>query len=105
MKTLSFTVNGQKLSKKPSILFSRLVAGSSNFYDVSFEFSPEWSSLIKVVKFASGSIEEYIPLTNNTCKIPERISKLHKFNVSIVGATDDVQIMTNTITITQKGGI
>lgn len=26
MKTLAFTVNGQKLSKKPSILFSRLVA-------------------------------------------------------------------------------
>lgn len=57
------------------------------------------------MKFASGSIEEYIPLINNSCKIPDRISKLHKFNVSIVGATDDVQIMTNTITITQKGGI
>lgn len=104
MKTLSFTVNGQKLSKKPSILFSRLVAGSSNFYDVSFEFSPEWDNLFRVVKFASGSIEEYIPLINNTCKIPERITKFHKFNVSIVGATDDVQIMTNVITITQKGG-
>lgn len=104
MKTLAFTVNGQKLSKKPSILFSRLVAGSTNFYDVTFEFSPEWDSLVKVVKFASGSIEEYIPLINNTCKIPERITKFHKFNVSIVGATDDVQIMTNVITIAQKGG-
>ena len=104
MRTLAFTVNGQKLSKKPSILFSRLVAGSSNFYDVAFEFSPEWDNLFRVVKFARGSVEEYIPLINNTCKIPERITKFHKFNVSVVGATDDVQIMTNVITITQKGG-
>lgn len=102
MKTLAFTVNGQKLSKKPSILFSRLVAGSSNFYDVTFEFSPEWGNLFRVVKFASGSIEEYIPLINNTCKIPDRIAKLHKFNVSVAGATSDTQIATNTITITQK---
>lgn len=102
MKTLAFVVNGQKLSKKSSILFSRLIAGSSNFYDVSFEFSPEWDNLFRVVKFASGSVEEYIPLINNTCKIPDRITKFHKFNVSVAGATSDTQIATNTITITQK---
>lgn len=103
MKTLAFVVKGQKLSKKLSILFYRLFAGSSNFHYASFEFSPEWDGLFKVVKFASGAVEEYIPLINNTCKIPDRISKLRKFNVSIVGASNDVQIMTNAITITQKG--
>ncbi len=102
MKTLAFVVKGQKLSKKLSVLFYRLITGSSKFYYTSFEFSPEWDGLFKVVKFASGTIEEYIPLINNACKIPDRISKLHKFNVSIVGATNDVQIATNTITITQK---
>ena len=103
MKTLTFVVSGQKLSKKPSILFSRLVAGSSNFYDVEFEFSSEWSNLMKVAKFTGNSKEEYIPLINNICKIPEKISKLREFNISIVGVNDDVQIATNTVTIKQKG--
>ena len=80
MKPLGFYVKGQKLSKKPSIVFSTMIAGSNNFYDATFDFSDEWDKLTKVVKFGYGSVEEYIPLIQNTCRIPERIMKLPTFS-------------------------
>ena len=103
MKTLGFYVKGQKLSKKPSIIFSTLIAGSSNFYEASFEFSPEWKNLTKVVKFGYGNVEEYIPLIQTTCNIPERIMKLPTFYVSVIGVSDITQVSTNSVVVKQKG--
>lgn len=103
MKTLGFYVKGHKLSKKPSIVFSTLINGSNNFYEATFDFSDEWDKLTKVVKFGYGNIEEYIPLIYNTCQIPERITKLPTFYVSVIGVSDITQAATNSVVVKQKG--
>lgn len=103
MKPLGFYVKGQKLSKKPSIVFSTLIAGSNNFYEATFDFSDEWDKLTKIVKFGYGSVEEYIPLIQNTCRIPERIMKLPTFYVSVIGVSDITQVATNSVVVKQKG--
>lgn len=52
-----------------------VTSGSSNAYQVRFEFSPEWEGLEKTAVFQAGCAEEAVVLTGGSCAIPQEALK------------------------------
>lgn len=52
-----------------------ITSGSSNAYQVRFEFSPEWDGLAKAAVFQAGCAEKSVILTGGACAIPQAVLK------------------------------
>lgn len=52
-----------------------VTSGSSNAYQVQFEFSPEWEGLAKAAVFQAGCAEKSVILTGGACAIPQAVLK------------------------------
>lgn len=52
-----------------------ITSGSSNAYQVRFEFSPEWDGLAKAAVFQAGCAEKSVILTGGACAIPRAVLK------------------------------
>lgn len=72
-------------------------AGSSKVYDVSFEFSPEWDGLQKVVYFREGENEPTDPILlplDNHCQIPSEVlySPGKMLYIGVMGLASDALV-------------
>lgn len=107
MRTLSFIVKEQNLSKNPTSNFDGIVAGTKGYLKASFEFNSTWKGYACIAVFRS-IVENYpTPLINGECVIPHEVLNRKKFYVKIIGKNINGDILTtNEIEINQKvGGI
>ena len=99
MRFLDFKVNGQVLQKTGD--FSNLVAGTSDYLFARFSFSSEWNGTVKVAEFKGIPVL----LKNNVCQIPGEALKYNTIDVNVEGRRGTYKIITNSVEITQAGGI
>lgn len=103
MRTLEFSVNGQRLKKAPDFSFNHIIMGSKNYLKAHFNFSSDWASLRKVAVFAvEGKAPEYIALKGDGCEIPNGITASQSFTVQIIGVKGNQRVPTNEITVRQE---
>lgn len=50
-----------------------VASGSSNAYEVQFEFSPEWEELEKTAVFRAGCAGRSVVLTGGSCAVPREV--------------------------------
>ena len=103
MRVLSFDVNGQQISKNPDCDFSGLVAGTRNYLQAHFSFSPDWDGCALIASFWKGSNEYAVPIKDNVCMIPPEVLIGKSYGVSIIGQRSDYRITSNRIYIRQEG--
>lgn len=104
MQTLKFIVEGRNLTLDPKCSLSGLIPGSKEAIQAEFTFSNEWRSTAKVVAFYSRLGYEYPPQplkTGEPCIIPSEALEKRFFKLKVIGQNG---LMTNKLTIDQKGG-
>lgn len=103
MRVLSFDVDGQRISKNHDCDFTGLVAGTRNYFQAHFSFSPDWDGCVQIARFWRGSTEYAVPIKDNTCLIPSEVLTRKSYGVSVIGQRGDYKITTNRIYIRQDG--
>lgn len=102
MRTLKFTVNAQCINKDSDCDFTNIVAGTQNYLQAYFTFSPEWHDCIKVASFWRGEKEHAVLIKDGTCNIPPEALTGRTFRVSVIGQRGDYRITTNRILVRQE---
>ena len=102
MRTLKFIVDVQHIHKDPSCDFTNIVAGTQNYLQAEFTFSPEWHDCILVASFWRGGKEHAALIQDGMCEIPAEVLGGRTFGLSIIGQRDDYRITTNRILIRQE---
>lgn len=105
MMALRFIVKGQLIKKDPSSPFSRLVAGTSNYYYADFALDPAWNGYACVARFTTSGATAHVPIKNGRANIPDEIMKYKEIRVSLIGKKGDTKLVTNETTVYQSGGI
>lgn len=102
-RDLVFIVEDQELSKDPSCDFSRLVPGSSGYLRAVFIFHGFWNTLAKAAVFSTNDIESAMPITNDSCVIPDSVLKEKSFSIRLVGKSSQQMLQTNRLVVNQLG--
>ena len=102
MRTLKFNVDIQHICKDPSCDFTNIVAGTQNYLQAHFTFSPEWHDCTLVASFWRGKKEYAVLIQDGVCDIPPEVLVGRTFGVSVIGQRDDYRITTNRISIRQE---
>lgn len=97
---LNFEVNGQSLKWLNND--AHLVKGSRKFLKCVFESSNELKEYRKIARFKARNDEEYMPILDGKCIVPDNISDHRMFHVSVISIKDDQFIPTNEVTIRQE---
>lgn len=102
MRTLDFSVDGQKLDKIGD--FSNLIKGSKGYLRCKFKFDSDWSGHKVIAVFERNKKQLPVALrSDKTCMIPDEMSQASCFKMSLIGDKDGNRITTNKITIEQEG--
>ena len=107
MRTLRFRVSGQELTRAPGCDFSNIIAGTSGYLQVAFEFGPDWDDTVRVAAFYPylQSPEVGRLIRDGVCIVPDEITPCDQFKIGVVGQRENGQrITTNLITIKQERG-
>ena len=107
MRTLRFRVSGQELIRAPGCDFSNIIAGTSGYLQVAFEFGPDWDGTVRVAAFYPylQSLEVGRLIRDGVCIVPDEITPCVQFKIGVVGQRENGQrITTNLITIKQERG-
>ncbi|MGF6376845.1 hypothetical protein M2140_001923 [Clostridiales Family XIII bacterium PM5-7] len=91
MVNVHFEINGQHASCKEKRI---LAAGSKNYLNAVFKFSPEWAGMCKTAIFERNGIKKYQLLVNDECLIPWEVIKQGGFVCSVVGMMNGEVIST-----------
>lgn len=104
MRTLEFNVRKQRLTKKSDCDFSGIVAGSKNYLEAKFYFSPEWDECSRKVASFWNDDKEYATFikADNTCVIPHEALTSDEFKVSVIGVNSSYRIGTNRSKVKQE---
>lgn len=102
MRTLKFIVDVQHIYKDPNCDFSNIVAGTRNYLQAEFAFSPEWQNCIMAASFWRGGQEHAVLIKDGKCDIPPEVLGGRTFGLSILGRRDDYQITTNRVIVRQE---
>ena len=105
MIDLCFYVNGQFLQRDPTSPFRKLVAGSSNLYNVVFHFSSDWAGFRAIAVLKAGSISYEVPIVDGMILLPAKLLEYHKITIYVIGKKDDAVIKTTESSIIQTGGL
>lgn len=97
---LEFEVNGQALKWLNSD--SQLVKGSRKFIKCVFTASDELNEYRKIARFKARNKEEYMPILDGECIVPDNIANYRTFNVSVISMKGEQYIPTNEVTIRQE---
>lgn len=97
MKTLYFSVSGQKL--KTVRIPDDLIKGTKRYLQCEFSFDgQDWSGCKVVAEFN----EKYAaPVKNRICMVPDEAAARQYFKLRLIGVKDDYQIVTNNVIIKQ----
>lgn len=105
MRTLSFTIEGQRAMKDPTCDFEHLVSGSRGYLKARFSFNKEWDGYAKVAIFKKLLSEYPAPIINGECMIPGDALDYEKFTVSVIGQKKSGQrLTTNEVEVLQQLG-
>ena len=105
MIPLHFYVNGQFLQRDPKSPFRKLVAGSSELYNLTFTFSDDWAGFRAIAVLKAGSVSYEVPIVNGTVSFPGDLLEYHKISVRVAGKNGDTLMNTTESSIIQTGGI
>ena len=97
---LEFEVNGQALKWLNSD--SQLVKGSRKFIKCVFTVSDELKEYRKIARFKARSEEEYMPILDGECIVPDNIANYRTFKVSVISMKGEQYIPTNEVTVRQE---
>lgn len=101
MRYLTFDVTNQNIVSTSDN--SNIVRGTKDYLAVRINFiGNEWDNCKVVARFASGLYEDYMPIINGCCKIPDEAANKHAFKINLIGRNGDLQISTNQVVISQK---
>lgn len=104
MRTLCFTVSGQKLACDPACDFSNIVSNSRGYLRAKFYFSADWRGCKKVAIFAGADNTVPVPLAGDVCEIPAEVLTGRIVQVAVVGQSGTCRIPTNTVEFKQTTG-
>lgn len=102
MRVLEFIVNAQQIYKDPNCDFTNIVAGSKNYLQAHFTFSPEWQDCTIVASFWRGDKEHATFVQDGICDIPTEALTGRTFQVSVIGQRDDYRLPTNKVLVRQE---
>lgn len=102
MRTLEFNVQAQRIHKNPDCDFTKIVAGTRNYLQAHFTFSPEWQDCILVASFWRGGKEYAALIQNGICDIPSEALGGRTFGVSVTGQRGNYKLTTNRIVVRQE---
>lgn len=102
MRVLEFNVKAQHICKNPSCDFTNIVAGTKNYLQAHFTFSPEWQDCILVASFWRGGKEYAALIQNGTCDIPQEVLGGRTFGVSVTGQRGSYILTTNRAIVRQE---
>lgn len=102
MRTLKFIVDVQHIYKDSSCDFTNIVAGTQNYLQAHFTFSPEWHNCTLVASFWRGGKEYAVLIRDGVCVIPPEVLNGRTFGLSVIGQRDDYRITTNRIIVRQE---
>lgn len=103
-RILEFDVKKQRIIRRKSCDFTKIVAGSVGYLRAKFYFTQsEWSGCRKAASFWVN-LEEHAALLdeNDTCLIPAEALIGNKFEVSVTGMRHDYKITTNRTKVIQE---
>lgn len=103
-RILEFDVIKQRITRRKTCDFTRIVAGSSGYLRAKFRFSQnEWRGCRKAASFWLGDEEHAVLLDkNDTCIIPAEVLTSDKFSVSVTGMRENYKITTNRTKVKQE---
>ena len=107
MRTLRFKVSGQELSRAPGCDFGNIIAGTSGYLQVAFEFDADWDGTVQVAAFYPYLQSQEIAtlIRDGACIVPDEVAAYDTFKIGVVGQRGNGQrITTNLITIKQEMG-
>lgn len=105
MRTLCFTVEGQRLRPDPACDFGGIVSNSRGYLQARFRFSADWKGCKKAAIFTGEDGEEAVPILGDSCMIPDIALTGPVVQVSVVGQkSNGTRIPTNTSEFKQKTG-
>lgn len=100
MRTLQFSVSGQKLSKDGD--HSGLIAGTRGYLQTAYNFDSEWDGCRKAAVFCRYEKEYPVPIMNGKCKVPDEITEYKRWKVYLVGEKAGYRITTNEVEVYQS---
>lgn len=103
MRTLKFSVDGQRLCRDPASDFSGIIRGSRGYLQCSFSLSKEWANCKTAASFWRFDEEiDAAPVIGGNCTIPDSVTDYREFEVSLVGVRKGYRITTNRVKIEQE---
>ena len=104
MRTLSFLVKEQKISKDPKCDFSNISPDTKGYLQAKFNFGKGWQNCKIAASFwRLGKEYPVIVNSDGVCLIPEQALTWSNFKVSLTGIRDGYKITTNKVTVEQEG--
>ena len=100
MRTLQFSVSGQKLSTAGD--HSGLIAGTRGYLQTAYNFDSEWDGCKKAAVFVRYDKEYPVPIMNGKCKVPDEITEYKRWKVYLVGGKAGYRITTNEVEVYQS---
>lgn len=102
MRTLSFTIDGQKLSKNGD--FSNIIRGSKGYLKCEFSFNGnDWDKHKLIAVFRTKEKECAVLLNpDRTCMVPDEVTDSSSFTLEMVGVSSNKKILTNKELIEQR---
>lgn len=102
MRTLSFKVDGQKLSKDGD--FSNIIRGSKRYLRCKFSFEGNDWDRHRLIAVFEVNDEEHAVLLNpdKTCLVPDEVTNASSIILYVVGVLRDEKIVTNKELIEQR---
>lgn len=94
MRTLQFSVSGQKLSTAGD--HSGLIAGTKGYLYTAYNFDGEWDGCKKAAVFSRYDKEYPVPIVN------AQITEYKRWKVHLVGVKDGYRITTNEVEVIQS---
>lgn len=100
MRTLQFSVSGQKLSTAGD--HSGLIAGTKGYLYTAYNFDGEWDGCKKAAVFSRYEKEYPVPIMNGKCAVPDEITEYKRWKVYLVGERKGYRITTNEVEVYQS---
>lgn len=100
MRTLQFSVSGQKLSTAGD--HSGLIAGTRGYLQTAYNFDGEWDGCKKAAVFLRYDKEYPVPIVNGKCAVPDEITGYKCWKVYLVGGKAGYRITTNEVEVYQS---
>lgn len=72
--------------------------------EVEVKFTSTVRNLPHVLKVESLTMEDYIPLVNKKCRIPDKFNICDSIDLSVITKENEENYSTNKITVNMKGG-